>query len=312
MSGLRVVQPGTFTTVQDLGRPGHRGLGVSPAGAFDRAAHALANALVASPPGAATLELTLLGGVFTADHPLALALAGAPMTATLEADSTATRRIPVPSAFTLLPGQILRIGGTAVGARAYLATHGGWQTDTILGSRSAEPPLAAGTVLPAAPARIPSLRPRVDPMAPVAVLHAVDGPDADAVPPGTWRDHRFRVEPLASRAGVRLRCDTTPDLPSLDPDRLSAPVVPGALQWTGAGWILLGAACGTMGGYPHAAQVVAADLDRLAQLRPGQNITLRRVTREEAHALDEHDRTLREPLLLRVRTLAVSLLQPGG
>ena len=50
--------------------------------------------------------------------------------------------------------------------------------------------------------------------------------------------------------------------------------------------IVLGVACGTMGGYPHVAQLVSADLDRLGQLKPGDTLGFRLVSLEEARSLD--------------------------
>ena len=80
--------------------------------------------------------------------------------------------------------------------------------------------------------------------------------------------------------GLRLQGD--PVEVSSPPDRLSAPVAPGAIQIAGGQLIVLGVACGTMGGYPHVAQLISADLDRLGQLRPGDAITFRRVALGEA------------------------------
>ena len=48
-------------------------------------------------------------------------------------------------------------------------------------------------------------------------------------------------------------------------ERLSAPVAPGAIQATGGRLIVLGVACGTMGGYPHVAQVITADLGPISK-----------------------------------------------
>lgn len=73
---LRVIHPGLFTTVQDQGRPGYRGWGIAPSGVFDRFSAAVANALVSNPAGCAVLELTLWGGTYEAEAPLALAMAG--------------------------------------------------------------------------------------------------------------------------------------------------------------------------------------------------------------------------------------------
>jgi allophanate hydrolase subunit 2 len=49
-------------------------------------------------------------------------------------------------------------------------------------------------------------------------------------------------------------------------------------------------ACGTMGGYPHVAHVVAADIERVGQLRPGDRVHFGRVTLAEARAIGRESR----------------------
>ena len=86
--------------------------------------------------------------------------------------------------------------------------------------------------------------------------------------------------------GLRLEGD--PVTVNSHPVRLSTPVAPGAVQVAGGQLIVLGVACGTMGGYPHVAHVISADLDRLGQLKPGDVVAFRRVTLEEARLLDRN------------------------
>src|SRR2546422_9778967 len=73
---LRVMEPGLFTTIQDLGRPHAIASGVTPGGAMDRFAHSAANLLVGNNPGAATLECTVLGPDLVAAHPCVVAITG--------------------------------------------------------------------------------------------------------------------------------------------------------------------------------------------------------------------------------------------
>lgn len=302
MSGLWVVRPGTSTTVQDLGRPGYRALGVPLGGAADVGAFRLANALVGNTSDCAALEMTLVGGVYEASSNLALALAGAPMEAYLELARGRHARLRVPSAFTLEAGWRLVLGGTRFGARVYLAVHGGFNTPQVLGSRSAERSILAGQLLEARAGRTRGRWIEVgchaDEAAQTAELAIFDGPDALDF---DWEGSAFEVDAHSDRVGIRLRREWAGDPVSLDPERLSAPVIPGAIQWTGSQWIILGVAGGTMGGYPHLGQVAQADLDKLGQLRPGDRVRLRRATveaaREALHArwreLDERDIVLR-------------------
>jgi len=84
----------------------------------------------------------------------------------------------------------------------------------------------------------------------------------------------------------------------------------GHLVRSGAGpalvlsFLLLGVACGTIGGYPHVAHVISADLDRVGQLRSGDTIELRRIDLDEARRIDEAERKLRSERLQCVRVLA--------
>jgi antagonist of KipI len=78
-----------------------------------------------------------------------------------------------------------------------------------------------------------------------------------------------------------LRLDGEP-LP-VPPEMASEPVCPGAVQVTRDGrCIVLGVDGQTIGGYPKVAQVVAADLDLLGQLRPGTAVVFRAVSLDEA------------------------------
>src|SRR4051794_21213979 len=105
--GLVVINPGVSATVQDEGRAGFREWGIPVGGAFDRGAAALANALLGNPPRCAVLELTLLGGVYEARFPLALALAGAPLAAAIERAGSPPRPLSPPQSLELAPGERL-------------------------------------------------------------------------------------------------------------------------------------------------------------------------------------------------------------
>jgi biotin-dependent carboxylase-like uncharacterized protein len=306
--GLLVIHPGVCTTVQDRGRSGHRQWGVPVAGAFDLQAYDLANALLGNPPGAAALELTLVGGTYQARGRLAIALSGAPMVARVVSSDGRERRLSVPQSATLAAGERLILGGTPRGARTYLAVRGGWQTPLVLGSRSREVRLEAGEFLPASPGTTPARRPAALPaLVPDGEpIRIVAGPDA---PPrsgsGTDDDRTFRVGDQSDRMGLRLEGEAWEV--EVDASRLSAPVAPGAVQVAGGRAVILGVACGTMGGYPHVAHVISADLGRLAQARPGDLVLLRRVGLDEARRIDREDRRRRAEQVLCTATLAMDM-----
>jgi biotin-dependent carboxylase-like uncharacterized protein len=305
MGGLIVIDPGLSTTVQDAGRTGYREWGIPPGGAFDRGAAGLANALVGNHPDRALLELTLVGGTYEARCDLALALAGAPMEAKVVAPDHSERILRIPLSWSLRNGERLILGRATEGARTYLAVRGGWQTLLRLGSRSSEERLRAGEVLPAEPGSIPTRHPADPHWFPPAAepFRIIDGPDANPEDPlSVWTDRRFRVGSRSDRMGLRLEGD--PIAITSSPGRLSAPVAPGAVQLAGGQLIVLGVAGGTMGGYPHVAHVISADIDRLGQLRPGDVIRFRRVTLDEARCADRAMRLALKALFNRVATAA--------
>jgi antagonist of KipI len=121
------------------------------------------------------------------------------------------------------------------------------------------------------------------------VLRIVDGPDAARLRRGEpWDAFLFRVAPHHDRIGIRLDGMAVPV--EADPERLSAPVAPGAVQVAGGSLIVLGVACGTMGGYPHVAHVITADVWRSGQLRAGDRVTFQSVSPSEARRLDREQR----------------------
>jgi biotin-dependent carboxylase-like uncharacterized protein len=304
---LVVVDPGLFTTVQDEGRFGYRQWGVPIGGAFDWRSSELANALVGNSSACAVLELTLMGGTYRALGPLAVALAGAPMEAKVLGPNGEEHSLLQPLSFSLQKGERLVLGRTLSGARTYLAVRGGWHTPLQLGSRSSEKRLRSGEVLPADAGSIPTRHTSEEAAwkSPVEEpFRVLSGPDG-----GLIRDfdeaicggRQFRVGSHSSRMGLRLQGDTVEA--SSPPDRLSTPVAPGAIQVAGGQLIVLGVACGTMGGYPHVAQVISADLDRLGQLKPGDAVTFRPVALEDARSLDRAARQVRGAMLRRLATM---------
>jgi biotin-dependent carboxylase-like uncharacterized protein len=300
-----VIRPGVWTTVQDRGRIGYRGFGVPVGGAFDQSSLDLANALLGNDPSAAALEFTLIGGTYRAEASLAIALAGAPMSVRIRSDDGPDRTLRVPQSANLQPDDVLIVGGSTLGARTYLAVSGGFQTPVVLGSRSRETRLEAGDILPAESSEAAARRPVAWPWGPTAKfepIRVIDGPDADpeSADARLLEPLIFRISTRSDRMGLRLEGPAI--RPETEPDRLSSPVSPGAVQVTGGRLILLGVAGGTMGGYLHLAHVITADLNRISQLRPGDPVTFRRITIDEARAIDRQDRLERDRWLALIRS----------
>ena len=288
-TALEVTAVGAQALVQDLGRPGLSAVGVGRSGAADRGALRLANRLVANPEGAAGLEVLLGGLRLTVLRDVTVASTGA--TATVLVDN---RPLGTGAPARLAAGAVLRVESPTAGLRTYLAVRGGLSVDTVLGSRSADTlaglgpaPLAVGDRLTVGPA--PLEQPTVD-VAPVhdpadgaVELRAVPGPrdayvdgGADALASAQWT-----VSDRADRVGIRLRGQELRRAAAYDGAEVpSEGLLRGAVQVPPGGEpVLLLADHPVTGGYPVVAVVVDADVDRAAQLRPGQSVRFRLLAR---------------------------------
>lgn len=128
---IEVLEPGLFTTVQDLGREGYGAIGVSASGAADALSLRVGNLLVGNKEGAAALEMTLVGGRFAFTGDAAVVLVGSDFGATLDG---AALSLWDPVAVT--SGQTLRVSATRDGARCYLCVRGGISVQPLFGSAS--------------------------------------------------------------------------------------------------------------------------------------------------------------------------------
>jgi allophanate hydrolase subunit 2 len=104
----------------------------------------------------------------------------------------------------------------------------------------------------------------------------------------TFLSSEYRVSPQSDRMGYRLRGPAIEH--SQGADIISEPIARGAIQVPGDGLpILLLWDAQVSGGYTKIANVISADLDRLAQVMPGESLRFQAVPLEEAHGLLRKD-----------------------
>jgi biotin-dependent carboxylase-like uncharacterized protein len=287
---LQVVEPGLLTTVQGAGRPQAVALGVPLGGACDRWSLAMANALLGNATDAPALEMTLLGATFLARADCLVALAGADMAGRLDDGSALA-----PGASVLLrAGQVLAFGSAAEGSgtRAYLALAGGVDVPEVLGSPSTclvggfgghegRALVAGDTVRPREPRAGPPAR-LVGVSRPVGRVRVVRGPHVDQLPASALAGllgGLFTVG-RGDRQGVRLE---GPSIAAGGSSLVSLPMRPGAVQLPPDGQpIILLVDHHTVGGYPVPAVVIGADLPRLGQLGPGDEVGFEEVSLADA------------------------------
>ena len=285
---LRVLDPGLFTLVQDVGRPSLGTVGVPVAGPADPVAMTLANRLVGNPDGSATLEVTARGPSLAFGADLHLAVVGASAGAVdLRVDD---RPAPTDAVVPVRAGQVVTVGAVRSGLRAYVALAGGLQTPQVVGSKSSDVlsglgtgPLVIGDHLgvgmPGRPHGL--LTSAHDALASGDPIRVLAGPtvfDEAGRELGALVASAWEVGADSNRIGVRLRCTDTllhPPLAGIP----STGMLTGAIQVPpdGAPIVLLPDHA-TVGGYPVIATVITADLGRLGQLRSGDVVHFEQVS----------------------------------
>jgi antagonist of KipI len=311
MAAIHVVSPGLVTTIQDLGRWGLQARGVPVAGPMDPYAHRMANALAGNPADRATLEVTLVGPEVEFDDARVVAVAGASFDLTLD-DVPMSMLTPVGVA----AGSRLKFGRRRNGARAYLAVSGGISVAPVLGSRATHAtigmggidgrPLKAGDVLAlglenpgvrhgrrrvkseavGADAKRPHGGPDSRLPASAECLRVLPGPQRDMFDDGAMRvlqETRYTVDPDSNRMAFRLSGGRLQRAAAGEMISDATPM--GTIQVLPSGQpLLLMADRQTTGGYPQIATVISADFHVAGQLAPGDAVSFRLCTWNEAMA----------------------------
>lgn len=291
MSKLVISAIGPASSVQDGGRHGTQRYGLTPSGAMDMLALAVANVLAGNPPLAAAIEIGPFGAAFKArDGAVRVALAGASRNADISG-----RAVAFNTSMTLAEGETLTLGFARGGSFSYLAIEGGIAGEPMFGSLAVNAraglgspyprPLQAGDELQTAPASGAAER-RLDvPAAADAPIRVVMGPQDDEFGDATklFLDGEWKISATSDRMGYRLEGPVIKHLHGHN--IVSDGTVNGSIQVPGNGQpIVLMPDRGTSGGYPKIATVITADLGRFAQIPAGKVFRFKAVSMAEAQA----------------------------
>ena len=290
---IRVLDPGLLTTVQDLGRYGYSHLGISPGGAADSLAMRIANLLVGNAENAATLEMTLAGVTLEFDEESIVALTGGECNCRVSGEAA-----PMWQAMRVPAGGVLACGAMKTGARLYLAIQAGLDVQATLGSASTNMAGHFGGLEGRRLRKGDLLVVRKGPNSRMSVLKpgAVDGlysREPLRVTRGA-QHHWFSVEAFgklfscsytvseqSNRSGLRLKGESIS--PRVRSQLLTEGVSLGAIQVPQDEQpIILFVDQQTTGGYPKIANVILADLYRVGQLRPREQVRFTEVAIPEA------------------------------
>ncbi|MFH0823600.1 MAG: biotin-dependent carboxyltransferase family protein [Pseudomonadota bacterium] len=297
MEVLSVLQPGAFTTVQDLGRFGYQRFGIPISGSLDKFSHCVANWLVGNSDREAVIEMTFTGPKLEVLAPAILAVTGAPMQILVNNVARSGWE-----AFSVRPGDVVSFRTPERGVRSYLAVSGGIDVPEVMGSRStyvagklggyAGRSLSRGDVILRGSKEACVIgRNNAEAFAPPIehslMLRAVPGPQDDLFDTGLdlFFSAEFTVSPQADRMGCRLTGPCITHTGGRGFSIISEPGVPGAVQVPPEGSPIVLFAEQTAGGYAKIACVVTPDLDVLAQAVPGDRVRFLRVDPTGAHTI---------------------------
>lgn len=289
---LLVTRAGPLATIQDSGRFGMLAHGISASGPMDRSAYAEAGKVLGS-ASAGAIEITTAGlDLVVEGGSCRIGFAGGAFTARHNGEPVAW-----PGQCTLTTGDTFSVKPGPSGNYGYLRFDNAIDVPAVMGSIATNSraklgglqgrALVAGDRLHLIGGRAPEslaapTAPADGPIRFIWGLHA----DLFAEPRARFVAASFTISARLDRMGVRLDDPqgVFADAPMLS--LVSDAVVPGDIQILGDGTpIVLMRDHQPTGGYPRIATIIAADLDRFAQLRPGTPVAFAPIAVEHAHHL---------------------------
>lgn len=273
---IKVVQPGIYCSVQDLGRLGFANKGIPQAGVMDAFSVELGNVLLQNSKEEAVLEITFGQGKFEFTSETLICITGGDFSAKINGNSAEMNKV-----LAVKKGAVLSFGQRIYGARVYVAIQGGIQTELILGSRSFFPGitpqrLTKNELLPIQHTQGESKRG----FSKVKVfqehfntseLVCFPGPEFDQlnVQQKVELEQIFSISEDNNRMGYRLNEPIENDLKPI----LTSAVLPGTVQLTPSGTlIVLMRDAQVTGGYPRVLQLSDYAVSKLSQKVAGEKV----------------------------------------
>lgn len=276
MKTAKIIKPGIFTSIQDLGRTGMRKYGISYAGAMDFPSAINANILCENRPDAAVLECTYSSPIIKMLRSATISVSGVQVDIIVDGINKNTQ------VYHAQEGDIIKID-IIKGARGYIAFRGGIDIPAIQGSRSTDTVSHFGGQLIKAGDIINCLH------ADAVVTHSLlvksdyssnqlfvhKGPELHLLSEKEKEDLTAQEWVVTSRSNrMSFLLDGNPIKLKLN-HMLSGPVLPGTIQLPSSGFpIILGNDSQTTGGYARIGIVEARSYQILTQKMPGEKIRL--------------------------------------
>ena len=309
---FEVVESGPSTSIQDFpGRLGFWHAGIPPSGPMDNYSFRLANRILGNDQGKAALECTFAGPTLLFHQDAHVAVVGGP--ALFQIDDVGA---PLYRAVKVDAGQTLRLGALESGCRACVAVKGGITVPEVFGSRSTFAlgkigghcgrELRAGDIIhfdesaSEAPQESFNLQGIVPAYGSPRIVKVMPGPHAF---PDFFYEESFaefftmpwKVHYNSNRVGVRLSgpkpkwARSSGGEAGLHPSNIhDSPYSIGSISFTGDEAVILTCDGPSLGGFVIFATVIAAEMWKIGQMKPGDEILLAPVTATEAMVVNSN------------------------
>lgn len=273
---VKVIKPGFYTTIQDLGRFGYQDYGVPVSGVMDQYSAQFANALLNNNEHDAVLEITMTGPTLVFQCHTLICISGADLSSKLNDLS-----IKVNTVIAVKPNDMLSFGKLNYGFRSYLAVSGGFQTEIKLKSRSmyknittklkieANDHLMINEFNQTKTNKHAALKYNSE-LFSSNILHAYKGPEFELLTTDL-QNQLFNKKITISNLNNRMAYQFTELFDNNLKPIITSPVLPGTVQLTPSGnLIVLMRDCQTTGGYPRILQLKETSIHMLSQKMTGQ------------------------------------------
>ena len=275
LSHIKVLQPGLQTSIQDSGRYGYLSEGVPISGAMDQSAFKLANLLVGNTENCAVIEWCLLPPKLQFKKSTLISFTGASIQIFING-----KEKPLNAPIIVPKNGIISFGKLVSGVYGYIAVKNGFQTKKVLGSRSKFKTITKKVLLkkemrlPYFPInKIKKFNSKIKiSQESNPKIKVFKGPEFDMLT-STQKTAIFKklfsISNLRNRMGIQLE----ENFHSHNQSILSSPVLPGTVQWTPSGkLIVLMRDAQTIGGYPRILQLSEDSINKIAQFSVGQEV----------------------------------------
>ncbi len=277
MGEVKLLTSGFRTSIQDQGRFGFAKFGVPRSGAMDLDSYNRANLLLGNDENSACIEFAFQGPVLQFFEESVVVLTGANVIAFLNGDE-----VEMCSPFKVNVNDVLKIGMCKNGVYGYVGIMKGFLTPLVLGSRSFYSPVTDTSLLKSG-SKISYKKKEVftpkfssisvsklhEKLIKIEVLKGTEFELLSRSQKEVFYTSNFTISNTLNRMAIRLVEKLENQLPSM----LTSPVLPGTIQLTPAGdLVILMRDAQTTGGYPRILQLTESSINKIAQLRMGKQL----------------------------------------